>query len=273
MIHSNLDLRIQESFNIIKRVLKETKVPLIINYSGGKDSSVLLDLAQKVTDNFVCCFAISGIEFMEAIKFVEKSCKARGVKLLFSSPYDYKGGFFERLAQFRRFPTIQSPWCKRDLKFRPQKRMLEREFGKPNTFFKLNGTRRFESTRRRKIYASSAYQNFVRKDFDVSRDFMVFPILNWTDQNVLDYLEKEKLRIEPNPLYEEFGVSGCYWCVFYQPKIYRRILYKRPNLYDRFIRWEGKLNAPSVNGYVWLRDLKKEVQIQRQLIPNSLNIS
>ena len=60
-------------------------------------------------------------------------------------------------------------------------------------------------------------------------------------------------------LYKEFGVTGCSWCPFYQPDIYRRILKRMPNLYDRIIELENELNLPSVSGYYFMRDLKEEV--------------
>lgn len=59
-------------------------------------------------------------------------------------------------------------------------------------------------------------------------------------------------------LYRRYGVSGCYWCPFYQPDIYRRVLRDQPNIYDPFIECEGKYGA-SVSGYIYLRDLKAEI--------------
>jgi len=256
---SLLDSRIKESNSIIEVAIKKSaSVPLIVNFSGGKDSSVLLDLVQKVTDNFVCCYMISSIEFPEAIEFAKASCKRLGKKLLLSDPSYYKGDFFERLRWFRYFPTVRATWCSRDLKWRPQKRMLTKIYGKEK-FFKLNGVRRFESSRRKKMHIATPRKGFMFEDYDVTNDIMVFPILNWTTKNVLGYLEQRKIEIMPNPLYDVYGVSGCYWCPFYQPSIYKRILTQDLNLLDRFIEWEEKLEMPSVSGFKWLRDIKEKV--------------
>ena len=255
-----LDCRIRQSTEIIENILKKTTNPLIVNFSGGKDSLVLLNLAHKVTDNLVPFFMRTDIDFPEIVPFVQKACEQSGLakELMFSSPSDYKGGFFKRLKRIGYFPTVQSNtlWCNRDLKVRPQHKVLSRRFGKSTTFFKLNGVRKAESSRRKKIHSNNA---FVQKDYQVGHSFMVFPLLNWTNEDILAYIQKNKLQVTTKSLYQKFGVSGCYWCPFYQPSIYRRILKEYPNLYDKFIEWEEKLSLPSVSNFIYLRDLKREV--------------
>ena len=253
-----LDWRVEKSQKIIQDAVKDSSlIPLIVNFSGGKDSTVLLDLVQKVTDNFICCYMVSGIQFPESIEYAQRSCEKFGRKLLCSYPSDHKGDFFKRIAKFRFFPTVRRPRCTRDLKVRPQKKMLTRKYGKVR-FFKLVGVRRFESIRRSALYRDAPKRNYRRKEYQYGgNDVLVYPIIHWTNQDILEYLHRERIRIEPNPLYEKYGVSGCYWCPFYQPSIYKRIIKQNPSLYDRFIEWEVKLNAPSVNGFHWLRDIKK----------------
>ena len=148
-------------------------------------------------------------------------------------------------------------WCSRDLKLRPQKKMLIKEFGK-GTFYKLEGVRLYESTRRRSIYAEYTGTPY-REDGEFKGSYEVFPIINWSDRDVLNYLRKKGLPT--SGLYKEFGVSGCSWCPFYQPDIYREILRKYPDypLFKRIIEWENRLDKPSVSGYYFLRDLKKEI--------------
>jgi len=256
---SLIDFRVKESVGIIENAVRKSGlVPLIVNFSGGKDSMLLLDLVQKVTDNFLCCYMVSGIEFREAIKFAEKSCRGFGRKLLFSYPSYYKGDFFERLNDLGYWPTIKKTWCNRDLKIRPQKKMLNKQLGKCR-FFKLNGVRRYESRRRTKMHKNTPKSGFMLPDYNVSQDIMVFPILNWKSQTIKDYLESEGIAIKQSPLYKEYGVSGCFWCPFYQRSIYEKILRKNPNLYDKFIEWEEKLGQPSANGFVWLREVKRLV--------------
>ena len=251
-----LDYRIRQSNKIIETILAKTKTPLLINFSGGKDSTILLDLVQNVTDNFICCYMSTEIELPKNIDYVREACEKRGCQLLVSTPSEHKGDFFSRLAKFKIFPTFSAPWCTRDLKIRPQRKMLNRLYGK-KTFFKLTGVRRAESSRRTKIYKSYKLEGFIQNEYQYGgRDQLIHPILYWSDENIIEYLRREKIRVKTNPLYEKFGVSGCAWCYFYQSCIYEKILAEYPNLYDHFIEWEKKLNTPSVSGYIWLKDLK-----------------
>jgi 3'-phosphoadenosine 5'-phosphosulfate sulfotransferase (PAPS reductase)/FAD synthetase len=175
-----------------------------------------------------------------------------GFTLLVSTPEDHLGSFFERLPSFG-WPTVHSTWCNRDLKVRPQRKRLVREFGE-GQFYKLVGVRKYESTRRKKMHKAG---RFFATDYQTGKDTLVYPLLKWTSSDVRNYLKAQGLPV--SALYKRFGVSGCFWCPFYQVKIYKRILRALPDLYDEFIEWEIKLGAPSVIGQVYLRDLKKEV--------------
>ena len=105
------------------------------------------------------------------------------------------------------------------------------------------------------IYRRMAEQGYMRPDPDQPEAVMVFPILEWTNKDVKDYIQLRDIKQKQSPLYKRFGVSGCIYCPFYQPKIYKRIAREDPNLYDRFIEYERKLGKPAVIGQVWLRDL------------------
>jgi phosphoadenosine phosphosulfate reductase len=254
--------RLEESRRVVREVAARSEKPLIIQFSGGRDSMAVLGLVQEVTNDFVCSYMASGMEFKGILSFVKETCQNLNVRLLISTPEMHKGDIFKRVKKFKSFPNISHfsgggsrTWCSRDLKIRPQKKMLVKEFGR-GTFYKLEGVRMYESSRRRYIYAD--YADYpIREDAEFKGSYEVFPILNWTDRDVLNYLRKKGLPT--SGLYKEFGVSGCSWCPFYQPEIYKRVLEKMPNHYDRFIELEEELGIPSVAGYYFLRDLKEEV--------------
>jgi len=248
-----LSQRLAESRALVRDVVAQSKPPLILQFSGGNDSMAMAGLVKEVTDRFICCYMISGIEFPEAIEFAGKAANDLGAPILYSRPEDYKGGLFKRLATFRRFPTVESTWCSRDLKIRAQKRVLIANFGRV-PLYKLVGVRKFESNRRRMLYSAN---QLMREDPEHKKSFEVFPLLMWTDDDVINYLKMAGLPIAG--LYKRFGISGCYWCPFYQVDIYRRVLRELPNLYDEFIEWENRLGAPSVINQTYLRDLKEEI--------------
>ena len=215
----------------------------------------MVGLVQEVTDDFICCYMATGLEFKGYIPFIKETCQKLGVRLLISNPGMHKGNIYKRIRQFKSFPGLIATWCCRDLKLRPQKKMLIKEFRK-GTFYKLEGIRRDESTRRRYIYAEYT-GNPIREDSEFRGSYEVFPIINWTDRDVKNYLELKGLPT--SGLYKEFGVSGCSFCPFYQPDIYRRILKKLPDHFNRIIELENELDLPSVSGYYFMRDLKEEV--------------
>ena len=256
--------RLEESRRVVKMIAALSKKPLIIQFSGGRDSMAMLGLVQEVTSNFVCAFMATGMEFKECISFVKETCANLGVTLIMSNPSMHKGNIFKRIEQFRCFPGIwgwgnnrksTALWCCRDLKLRPQKKLLHRLYGR-GTFYKLEGIRMWESSRRRFIYKEVS-DVAVREDGEHKGSYEVFPIINWTDEDVVNYLEMKGLPT--SGLYKRFGVSGCSWCPFYGPEIYRRVLRELPRHYDRWIKWEKELGSPSCTGDIFIGDLKREV--------------
>jgi len=251
-----LSLKIARALVTIKKAVKYSgDMPLILNFSGGRDSSCIMLLARQVTDKIECLYMKSGMDLPGSIEFVERQCRRFGFKLHISDPVrDYFGDFAYWVRRRGYFPTVEHNYCMVVLKLRPARRYLRRIFwGYP--LYKLTGIRREESTRRLWKYLPGQY---IQPDGEHSRSFMVHPILDWTDQDVDDYLRLEKFEINEN--YKPFGVSGCYWCPFYGWDIYLKILRVYPNIYDGIIKLEEELGKPSVVGRRFLRDIKARSQ-------------
>ena len=252
--------RLVESRRIIREIAELSELPLFIQFSGGNDSMAMLGLVREVTDNFVCCYMATGLEFKGVIPFVKDTCQTLGVKLLISNPSMHKGNLFKRIERFQSFPGLIATWCCRDLKLRPQKKMLQSIYGRDKTFYKLEGIRLAESVRRKPIY--KAYTgNPIREDSEFPGSYEVFPIINWTNDDVKNYQAMKGLPTMKH--YSKYGLSGCAFCPFYNAGIYRKILAIDPDfpLYKRVIEWENKLDQPSVSGYYYLRDIKREVLV------------
>ncbi len=251
-----LSERVSESVTLIRTINAVSRKPLILQFSGGRDSMCLLGLARDAgVTNYVVAYMATGLEFKGVVQFVKETCKKMGVPLIISNPSMHKGNIFKRIEQFQQFPGLIATWCCRDLKLRPQKKLLEKLYGR-GTFYKLEGIRRWESIRRKFIYKDAA-QVGVREDGEQKGSFEVFPILNWTDDDVTNYLELKGLPT--SSLYRKFGVSGCSFCPFFQTDIYYEVLKQLPGHYDRFIAMEEKLGQPSVIGHIYLGDIKKAV--------------
>ena len=239
---------------VIREAYTKSEKPLIVNFSGGKDSCCTLLLALDVTDDVECLYMKSGIDLPGSIEFVERQAKRFGVKLHITDPVrDYQGDFAFWVRRRGYFPNVIVNYCSSRLKMRPATAYFRKIHGLA-TLYKLTGIRRFESSRRVKIYPAHRY---FQEDGEHSGSYIVHPLLDWEDADVERFLEERGFEINEN--YKPFGVSGCYWCPFYQEDIYRRILKTYPNIYDEIISLERELGKPSVIGHRFLGDIKAEV--------------
>ena len=68
-----IDVKSKEKISValLKSVVQDV-VPLIVNFSGGKDSLVCLMLALEASDNVECLFMDSGQELPNTLAYVEK---------------------------------------------------------------------------------------------------------------------------------------------------------------------------------------------------------
>jgi len=256
--------KIQKALEITKVAsdrAKEAGTPLIINFSGGKDSSCLMLLAQKVGADYEALYMSSGIELPNTVDFVKREANRLGVRLHISDPVrDYRGDLAYWVRRFGYFPYCDFAWCNSRLKVRPARAYFRKIFGnKP--LYKLSGVRKAESDRRMRIYREKPY---IRPDGEMAGSYLVEPIRDWSGKDVKRFLADNNFTVHKG--YSQFGVSGCYWCPFYQVLIYEKILEVYPHIYDEIIALENEINQPSVSGRIFLRDIRdKGVSAVKQM--------
>jgi len=205
----------------------------------------------------------STIDLPGIIDYAIAQAKRLNSVLYQSTPADYKEEYptFEDWVRHRGyFPTINKPWCTSRLKIRPSRSYLRRIYG-DTVFYKLTGVRRSESTRRARIYPAS---RIIYKDPEFAGSYIVNPILNWTDSDVATFLYKRDM-LSNNPLYAKVGVSGCYWCPFYQEEIIIRIAREFPGIYQSLIDIEKELKKPACNNHKYLRSIVYQAESQLSL--------
>ena len=261
---------LENSLNIIREadaLAKEAGTPLFINFSGGKDSSVLILLAKEANIiGIELIYMISRLELPGTIDFVKEQAERFNLPLHMIDPVEvYMGDFAYWVRRFNYFPGRQYTYCSSRLKLRPARKYLRKLYGRKHVY-KVNGVRRSESSRRQKIYATKPV---IYPDYEASGHFLVEPIRDWTGQDVVDYLAENNFEVQK--LYGEFGVSGCAWCPFYQPKIYQRILNVYPTIYDEIIQLEDEIGKPSVNGGIFLHQLRDDFFANQKEIMAKLN--
>lgn len=191
--------------------------PLIVTTSGGKDSSVCVALAQRAGIEFEVMHNLTTADAPETVRFVRaefKRLEEGGIKCTVSYPY-YKG-------------VRTSMWALIPQKLMPPTRLvryccsvLKETSGKNRCI--TTGVRWAESTARKKNrgVAEGGRDLILMNDNDDKRRLVERcqlkarvvhnPIIDWTDDDVWDYIHAEKIPI--NPLYDcGFSCVGCIGC-------------------------------------------------------------
>ena len=204
-----------------KMSLAYYKQPLIVTTSGGKDSSVCVSLAQAAGIPFEIMHNHTTADAPETVYFIREEFKRleeQGIKCTINYP-EYKGkrtSMWDLIPQKLMPPTRIVRYCCSVLK----------ERGGAGRFI-TTGVRWSESAKRknnRGIYETSGNGKAVvmlTNDNDEKRRLfetctikakrVVNPIIDWTDEDVWDYIGSYHLPV--NPLYEcGFKRVGCIGC-------------------------------------------------------------
>lgn len=197
--------------------------PLVITYSGGKDSDVLLHLAEKSGIPFEVLHSLTTADAPETVRHVYdtfRRLEGKGIKCTVDK-HIHPGGIrvtMWNLIPFKLMPpTRVVRYCCSELK----------EGGGKGRFI-ATGVRWAESTARRKnrggwevLHSNRQKSLILANDNEEDRRLfetcqmkgkrVVNPIIDWKDDDVLDYAAVEKIPM--NPLYcEGFHRVGCVGC-------------------------------------------------------------
>lgn len=202
--------------------LMHYKKPLLITYSGGKDSAVLLDLAERAGIPFEVVHSHTTVDAPETVYHVRKEFRRledKGIQCHIDYPV-YKG---KRVSMWTLIPEKSMPptriarYCCAILK----------EASGKNKFI-VTGVRWAESVRRKNsigIYGTMPSDplkriNLNNDNDDTRRLFetctlkakrVCNPIVDWSDDDVWNYANDRRLIL--NPVYQMgFNRVGCIGC-------------------------------------------------------------
>ena len=197
--------------------------PLVITYSGGKDSDVILHLAEKSGIPFEARHSLTTADAPETVRHVYdtfRRLEEKGVKCTVDKHVQPDGNrvtMWNLIPRKLIPPTRLARYCCAELK----------EGGGKGRFI-ATGVRWAESTARRKnrgrlevLHSNRQKSLILANDNEEGRRLfetcqmkgqrVVNPIIDWQDDDVLDYAAVEKIPM--NPLYcEGFHRVGCVGC-------------------------------------------------------------
>lgn len=152
---------------------------VLVSYSGGKDSAIVLDLCSKFFDQVVVFFMyqVQDLSFQNAqLRYAEKKYKCEIIKIPhFELSELYRYGSFRRMDFDCPIVTIRHIY-----------NYLREQTG---IYWVAAGERIADSIWRRAMIKKSSSIDIVRGRF--------FPIAEWKKKHVVQYIKKHRLKVSP----------------------------------------------------------------------------
>jgi sulfate adenylyltransferase subunit 2 len=199
---SQLDVLEAESIHVIREVAAEFERPALL-FSGGKDSVVMLALAEKAFRPARIPFPVmhvdTGHNFPEVLEFRDKRAAELNVRLIVASVQDSidAGRVTEETGRFASRNRLQTTTLldaiednRFDAAFGGARRDEEKARAKERVFsFRDEFGQWDPKNQRPELW--NLYNTRIRR----GEHIRVFPLSNWTELDVWSYIERENLEI------------------------------------------------------------------------------
>jgi phosphoadenosine phosphosulfate reductase len=189
----------EEAISFVKRTAAKQDAPIVVGFSGGKDSLATYLVVEKAIESSPPIFFMdTGIELPETIEHIQDFAKSRNLPIIGQQAGDR---FWESVDIFGP-PARDFRWCCKVLKLGPAATSIADEMGGETLSFM--GQRKLESFQR-------SIEPRVTENPWVPGQISANPIQNWNALEVWLYIFREKADF--NPLYNEgYHRMGCYLC-------------------------------------------------------------
>ena len=187
----------KENMTIIRLQNYEPEEPYWVGFSGGKDSTVLLDLVKRSGVPYEAHYNLTTVDPPEVVQFIKKEYP----EVIIDRP---EQTMWELIVKKRFPPTQRMRYCCEILK----------ERAVPNGRVLVTGIRSEESTARKNRAMFESCDGHVRRSVAGNRKlhtFYLHPIIDWTEEEIWDYIHEHDLPY--CSLYDE-GMKrvGCVMC-------------------------------------------------------------
>ncbi|MEM0340058.1 MAG: phosphoadenosine phosphosulfate reductase family protein [Acidilobaceae archaeon] len=208
--------------------------PVVVSFSGGKDSHVALVLSLKTGLEPQVLFNDTGLELPETLETVERVVKKTGLEIIVARP---EADFWKAIEVFGP-PARDYRWCCKICKLAPLAKTVKSKW--------LNGALN--------VVAQRAYESLDRARGSIAWRLRwapyvlnVSPIMYWTQFEEWLYIMSE--RIEVNPLYYKgYERIGCFMCPASYLAEFELVSKTHPDLWGRWVktlkRWAERLGLP-----------------------------
>ena len=257
----NLQQKIDHSIALIHKAEKlaltmQPDIGYHVGFSGGKDSQAVLELVKMAGVKYRAVYNVTTNDPADNVRFI----KQHYPDVEFSVP---KESYFKLIAK-KGVPTMFNRWCC----------ALFKETAGVGCVV-LTGVRKEESRKRATYEEVGKWSSSKNKRKSINLDkmednefrcvngkdkFMVYPILEWTNKDVWDFIALRGLPV--NPCYKTHNRVGCVFCPFAKQKEIRDYCKTHPQLKAAFIhaieryieREKGRQKLPSAEDYFewWL---------------------
>jgi phosphoadenosine phosphosulfate reductase len=255
-----LELIETEAISFISRTVEKFKEPVVVGFSGGKDSLVTYLLVEKALESSPpIFFTNTGIELPETVEFIRDFANQRGVKII---GFDAGEAFWDSVDVFGP-PARDFRWCCKVLKLGPAAKSIAEEIG--GEILTFMGQRKLESFQR-------SLEPRVSKNPWVPGQRSANPIQRWNALEVWLYIFKEKVTF--NPLYNKgYHRMGCYLCPAAPLAELESIRSTHPELYNKWVttlnKWAEEYGFPEewadLGFWRWKKLPSGQIQLAKSL--------
>lgn len=187
MITEDLQKKIDCAIRLLQGIQNGYDGEIEVAYSGGKDSDVIQQLAKEAGIRFRAIYRNTTIDPPGTIVHVERM----GAEIL--RP---KETFFQLVAK-KGFPNRFSRFCCEKLK---EYKVMDKC---------IMGVRKSESSKRNERYNEPTECRFYGRKTEANHVEAIYPILDWTDDDVLAFVEDRHLTLAPVYYTSRGGKSTC----------------------------------------------------------------